>query len=547
MQHECKNICSIAAGENVMIHSESYPGNGGTGPYSASASRRRARYRGIALVWAALVTFTLFLFVGLSLDMAKLCLVNHQMHNAADAAALAGAPWVKKDRDKARLLAYDFALKNKADGVDVYLDPNPDNLAYGDIIIGRYTYNPDDHKSYFFRYDPSALNPIPINALAVSVARTQQRVDAGGAIPLFFGPLVSVFTADLEGSCEIRDPDTYAIVSNPNTGLTPRKHGPYAIAVAVGGQGSGLVCLRHDLTGLHIQGTSTLTVNNITDPPVYEEGAIWINSNDDELSLYTNGTSTEINADIINIAADDLTIKGNFVFPPEPDMYLNFRQPPIPDPLWWLNEPGYKPTDPALGYMVPSSVPGYRITSSGGIPKDENGVITPIPSGYYPDGLYLSAGTEANPIRLGSGVYVLDGVGLEVMGSAVVVADPGCFFYITGTGECYIHSGTKFTATPMTSGLYEGIIIAQDKLDLEGATVYGGPGFNLEGTMYFPQHVVDQSNAQAKTFALSVGGTGAAFNNQIIADSIYIPGNSNVTVNYDGRNPAPVSRAYLVE
>jgi hypothetical protein len=126
-----------------------------------------------------------------------------------------------------------------------------------------------------------------------------------------------------------------------------------------------------------------------------------------------------------------------------------------------------------------------------------------------------------------------------------VVAEPGVFFYITGDGICDIGGEAAFTASSMTDGLYEGIIIAQDNLDLNMASIIGGPGFNLEGAMYFPQHVENQK--QKTDYALTLGGTSVALNNQIIADSIYIPGTANIIVNYDGRNPAPVSRAYLVE
>jgi hypothetical protein len=147
-------------------------------------------------------------------------------------------------------------------------------------------------------------------------------------------------------------------------------------------------------------------------------------------------------------------------------------------------------------------------------------------------------------LRLSSGVYVLDGDGLKVGANAVVVAEPGVFFYITGEGKCDIDGGAAFTASSMMDGLYEGIIIAQDNLDLNMASIIGGPGFNLEGAMYFPQHIEDQK--QKTDYALTLGGTGMVFNNQIIADSIYIPGTGDIIVNYDGRNQAPVSRAYLV-
>ena len=499
-------------------------------------SPKHLRYRGIGLVWTVLVIFVLLLFAGLTIDTARLCLIVHQMHNAADAAALAGAPWVIRDQDYARYLAQHFAAQNNADKNPVLLDLNGDNQPYGDIIVGRYTYNPEDDKSYFFCYDPLAVDPIPVNSLAVMTARTQNRQDLGGPIPLLFGPLVDVLTADLGSSCEICDPETYEIMPNPNTGGIPRKHGPYAIAVPVGGSGAGLICLRNNLTGLHINGNATLTLNNIGNPRIFEDGVIWINSLDDELCLTATGTP-EIKSNILNIAADDLTTKGDFVFPPEPEMYVNFRQPPIPDPLAWLNEEDSKPTNNSA--VMGMDLGSVFINNEGLIPAD------PIPSGYYSGGLELDSGTEENPIRLSAGIYILDGDGLKVGSNAVVVAETGTFFYIIGEGVCDIGGGAAFTASSMTNGLYEGIIIAQDNLDLNMASIIGGPGFNLEGAMYFPQHVEDQR--QKTDYALTLGGTGVAFNNQIIADSIYILGTADIIVNYDGRNPAPVSRAYLVE
>jgi len=504
--------------------------------HAKSLSPKHLRYRGIGLVWTVLVIFVLLLFAGLTIDTARLCLIVHQMHNGADAAALAGAPWVIRDQDYARYMAQQFAGQNNANRDPVLLDLNEANEAYGDIIIGRYTYNPEEGKSYFFRYDPLAADPIPINALAVMTTRAQNRQDLGGPIPLLFGPLVDVLTADLGSSCEICDPESYEIIPNPNTGEIPRKHGPYAIAVPVGGSGAGLICLRHNLTGLHVNGNSTITLNNIGNPPIFEDGVIWINSLDDELCLTATGTP-EIKSNILNIAADDITIKGNFEFPPEPEMYINFRQPPIPDPLLWLNTDENKPTNNLA--IMGTDLGSIFINNNSSVPAE------PILSGYYSGGLELDAGTEENPVQLSSGVYVLDGDGLKVGSNAVVVAEPGVFFYITGEGVCDIGGGATFIASSMTSGLYQGIIIAQDHLDLNMASIIGGPGFNLEGAMYFPQHVENQQ--QKSDFALTLGGTGVAFNNQIIADSIYIPGTADIIVNYDGRNPAPVSRAYLVE
>jgi hypothetical protein len=75
-------------------------------------------------------------------------------------------------------------------------------------------------------------------------------------------------------------------------------------------------------------------------------------------------------------------------------MYINFRQPPIPDPLAWLNEPDNKPTTNLhLGIMGMDS--GHIFINNDRLIPAE-----PIPSGYYSGGLELDAGSKENPIRL---------------------------------------------------------------------------------------------------------------------------------------------------
>jgi hypothetical protein len=78
-------------------------------------------------------------------------------------------------------------------------------------------------------------------------------------------------------------------------------------------RGLALFVLRHELTGLHINGTASLIVNNINDPPIFDEGAIWINSYDEELCLTATGTP-EIKANILNIAPMILPQKGILSF-----------------------------------------------------------------------------------------------------------------------------------------------------------------------------------------------------------------------------------------
>ncbi len=495
-----------------MIPTKSCLLNSGRGERSAGLASKQLRYRGIALVWTVIFLLLMILLMGLSLDTAKVALVMHQLHNAADAAALAGGPWVRRNQLQARELARDMAAQNFADANAVLLDLNLNNDPNGDIIVGRYTYDRVTGTSYFTPYDPCSPTPVPINALAVLASR-DELVRTGHQpseqVSLNFGPIAGV-------------------QSIPVAGRWQSKRGPYAIAMTGGGVGAGLICLRRDQTGLHCNGSPTLTVKNLTG--VFEDGGIQINSSDPNLCVTTTGTP-DIIADLVNITAGDFTQKGSFQFPPEPEMYVNLRQPPIPDPLAWL-----KTNPPTQGADLGS----IRITTAGDIPA------TPIPAGYYSGGLDLNSGTAENPIRLGPGIYILGGDGLSVGANAVVEAAPeGVFFYITDDGICDIGGGAAFHATPLTEGPYENIIIAQDYRDLNVASIIGGPGFQLEGTMYFPQHVEVQKNRD--DFALILGGDGAVFNNQIIADSVWIPGTANVLVNYDGRNPAPITRAYLVE
>ena len=139
-------------------------------------SSKHPRYRGFGLTWTVIVIFALFLLVGLSIDTGKICLVNHQLHNAADAGALASAPWVKKDKPYTRFLAEKFAELNYADKNPCLVDQNPDNEFDGDVILGKYGFFPDLDKYLFVPYDPE--DPISVNAVAVITSR-DDNVHAG--------------------------------------------------------------------------------------------------------------------------------------------------------------------------------------------------------------------------------------------------------------------------------------------------------------------------------------------------------------------------------
>ena len=90
---------------------------------------RRRNPRGVALVWTAIMLFVMIGIVGLSIDWGWATLDAHQLQNASDAAALAGAMLVKNAAHDGTLgsvytSAQTLSLANKAANavVDVSFD-----------------------------------------------------------------------------------------------------------------------------------------------------------------------------------------------------------------------------------------------------------------------------------------------------------------------------------------------------------------------------------------------------------------------------------------
>ena len=171
---------------------------------------RHLRHRGIAYIWMAIFLLLFILLVGLTLDTAKVLLVAHQLQNAADAAALAGAQLVKTDQTQARIQAQILGEANYyAGGNSVKLDPNPSNAEDGDIVIGL----------YFPQYDGGLFVPSTVAGQFANAVKVVPRCIDGQANPpvsLNFGPIAGVNTANVAR---------------------------YAIAMASGGTGAGLIAL----------------------------------------------------------------------------------------------------------------------------------------------------------------------------------------------------------------------------------------------------------------------------------------------------------------
>jgi Flp pilus assembly protein TadG len=466
------------------------------------------RRRGISLLWTAIFILLIILLVGLTLDTARALLVAHQLQNAADAAALAGACFVKYDPNQARDQAVMIGQMNNAAMDPVLLDENTGNDPNGDVVLGRY-----DRPTRIFTATLDSPN-------AVKVVARRTDTSLGGPISLFFGPIANVDTINIER---------------------------FAIAISSGGTGAGLIALREDICpGLIIQGDVTVDVNG---------GSIQVNS-DGEGSSNCHGCGARIIGQP-DVQAGDLNVQGDFCFTSgqyEPNYPIEEGAPPKPDPLcpspptMCLPEPSWDPNSDLTPSFDPNLTTGDPIVISGG-----SHVLEP---GYYSGGFRITGGD----VMLKPGMYILEGSdqglksGLVVGGNANFCAK-GVMFFIAGTGVVDLAGTGDIRVTPYDSnsvadpngfcdptftysgdlGTYEQISIFQARDNYTDARIIGTSLLDLDGTLYFPSN------------HLSLGGTGDGFGNQLIAGTIDIFGTGDMLIMYDGRFPSVGYNSYLVE
>jgi len=458
------------------------------------------RYKGVALVWTAMLLLLIILMVGLALDTAKVYHVGWQLQNTADSSALAGARLVRLDQAAARLAAIDIALRNFAYGSPVILTDNPSNDPNGDIVIGSFnrrykTFTPSVWLTSYWRPAPNSMK----------VVTRRREGYPGGPVPLTFGPIANVYQSNIQ---------------------------KYTIAMAQGGTGAGLIALNPTGTGLYINGTPTLNVQ-----PDY------INTDDAEIQINSTSSSGMVIKGTPDIMATEINLTGDYRatggYDFDPDLPVNPNMPIIPDPLAWLPEPPPATWGPDL---APSDGNTIQITT---------GAFEFNP-GYYSGGFVMTGGD----VSFKPGVYILDGgpsgQGGLVVGGNTNFCAKGVMFYIVGTGKVDLAGTGSIVATPLdqdntefcnisynypatVNWVYEGVMIFQSRSNLNEAKIVGTNLMDLEGTLYFPKNLVDLS------------GTGDGFGNQMIADSYEISGTGEIIINYDGRNRAPANRSFIVE
>ena len=292
----------------------------------------------------------------------------------------------------------------------------------------------------------------------------------------------------------------------PVFGVTTVDISRHAIAMIGGGTGAGIIALnRTERNALTISGTVTVNTG---------DGAIQVNSSHASSAVFVNGTPV-LNTPALNVTGEPRMV-GDYDFQGE----LNTGTPPIDDPLAWLPEPIWDPS---------SDLGEIRITGG------ENMSIGP---GYYSGGITINSGS----LVLDPGIYILDGDGLNISGNATFLAE-GVMFYIIGSGVVDLTGTNSVRITPPDPELYsypdvdtyERISFFQARDNTNDSRIIGTSLMDLEGTLYFPSN------------RLGLGGTGEGFGNQLIADMIDIFGTGEITINYDGNEPAVGNKVFLVE
>lgn len=539
-------------------------------------NQRRNR-RGFALAWTAVVLVVMIGLVGLSIDWGWATLDAHQLQNAGDAAAMAGAISVKKAfHDGTLSAAFERArtlsMANYAAGsaVDVCFDAATNNPAL-DVVIGQWFPSTKEFRAF----DPA--DPKGPNAVKV-VTRHEAGWSVNQPLALSFGSLFGTPTANVKRE---------------------------AIAMAYGGGGAGLICLAPDGKGLELEGASKVAVYGVGGAV----GEIWVNSNWDadtkehavepgnrnqpvvdeaileDPDALVNASEWAIYCAQLNVhgEADPLIVDsydGGEVYP-----VVN-HAPVIPDPLEWLPELRTDIGLPADGYAVQVDATGTPLLDASGnyipvvglnpndtvtsanIDAGDPGVVNiggietlTLAPGYYSGGFRMtSAGTYK--LKLLPGVYAVGGAnpasGLVVSGGAFEAL--GCMLYVTQSktgqwGEVGLNgsesNGAKIDISEYKGGLGQpglyadyaeaGMAVFQDRSNPNDAVFTGGSASSFAGTLYF-------HNESTWNTRVSLGGNSGNLGIQVVTDRLLVHGTkSMVTIMYDGRNFKPSKKAFLVK
>jgi hypothetical protein len=194
--------------------------------------------------------------------------------------------------------------------------------------------------------------------------------------------------------------------------------------------------------------------------------------------------------------------------------------PPTPDPLSYLPQP-----DPAT---LPAGTANFVPKQGGG----KSWILTP---GVFEGGLSYSGKDD---VTLLPGIYYMKNGGFSFSGQGSLFGR-GVMIYnapasisqninITGQGIVDL--------SPMTTGMYAGILFFQDRTSTTPINVVGSGGYTITGTFY------------AANAPISVSGNGdSSIGSQFISRTLDLGGNGTLNIDYNAVNPPGNRILQLVE
>jgi hypothetical protein len=240
-------------------------------------------------------------------------------------------------------------------------------------------------------------------------------------------------------------------------------------------------------------------------------GAIVVDSNNSAAgSLVGNASVTAPTIDFSGTPGYSLS--GNAAI----NATIASNQPPIPDPLAYLPLPN-------AGSLPVESNSTLKITSKKAVTLDP---------GVYIGGISITG--QAN-VTLNPGIYYMKGGGFSaagqgnLTGNGVMLYDDGSGISITGQGQV--------TLSPMTSGIYQGITLFENRNSSAGISVTGNGNMNITGTIY----------AADSTLSIKGNGTGNNIGSQYVSYDLSLTGNGDINITYESSSSPKVRVFGLIE
>lgn len=299
------------------------------------------------------------------------------------------------------------------------------------------------------------------------------------------------------------------------------------VALLFGGifgvEGADIVRTATALVGLDDLQPGLLLLDPIGAQPLYLQGNATLELVDGTIHINTtHACGVGVSGNAARIYASDIYQHGPPGCAPSGVVYQGQFHPNsnvLPDPLADLPAP-----------------PDGQIRQQG----SDDTVLLP---GYYPNGIEI----KNVALTMMPGIYVVEGPGFVVHANGILSAN-GVLIYVKG-GEFNIGSNPNATITPPDpefhffegAETYHHVSVFQARNNATDPEIRGGPGLNLQGTLYFP------GDGAGNGPTLKLYGTGAGgFGTQVLTHRLSLEGNVDIDIVYGGQFAEEGHRIVLV-